>query len=44
MSEKEVKKYSMAEVREQADAKNPWMVINDSIYDVKEFLNDVCPS
>ncbi|XP_025415515.1 cytochrome b5 isoform X2 [Sipha flava] len=40
MSEKEVKKYSMAEVREQADAKNPWMVINDSIYDVKEFLND----
>ncbi|VVC43325.1 Hypothetical protein CINCED_3A008168 [Cinara cedri] len=40
MSEQEVKKYSMAEVREKADAKEPWIVINDSVYNVKEFLND----
>lgn len=44
MSEKEVKKYSFAEFKEIANAKNPWIVINDCIYDVKEFLNDVCPT
>lgn len=43
MSEKEVKKYSLAQVRENANAKTPWIVINDSVYDVTEFLNDVCP-
>lgn len=41
MTEKEVKKYSLAEVRENASAKNPWIIINDSVYDVTEFLNDV---
>lgn len=41
MSEKEVKKYSMAEVREKAEAKLAWVVINDSVYDVAGFLNDV---
>ncbi|XP_022163296.1 cytochrome b5-like [Myzus persicae] len=40
MAEKEVKKYSMAEVVANANATNPWIVINDSIYDVTEFLND----
>lgn len=43
MSEKEVKKYSMAQVVENANATNPWIVINDCIYDVTEFLNDVRP-
>jgi len=41
MSEKQVKKYSLAEVREKADAKKSWIVINDNVYDVTEFLNDV---
>jgi len=40
MSEKQVKKYSLAEVQEKAAAKQPWIVINDSVYDVAEFLND----
>jgi len=40
MSEKVVKKYSLAEVQEKAAAKQPWIVINDSVYDVAEFLND----
>lgn len=40
MSEKQVKKYSLADVREKADAKKPWIVINDNVYDVTEFLND----
>lgn len=44
MSEKEVKKYSLAEVQEKAAAKQPWIVINDCVYDVAEFLNDVRPS
>lgn len=41
MSEQEVKKYSLVEVQEKANAKEPWIVISDSVYDVKEFLNDV---
>lgn len=41
MSEKEVKLYTMAEVRENANSKKPWIVIDDCIYDVTEFLNDV---
>lgn len=41
MTEQEVKKYSMAEVRQHTDAKSPWLVINDSVYDVAEFLADV---
>lgn len=41
MSEKEVKKYSLAEVKANASAKKPWIIINDCIYDVTEFLNDV---
>lgn len=41
MSEKVVKKYTLAQVRENADTKKPWIVINDSVYDVTEFLNDV---
>ncbi|XP_025192543.1 cytochrome b5 isoform X2 [Melanaphis sacchari] len=40
MSEKEVKKYSLAEVAANANATNPWIVINDCVYDVTEFLND----
>uniref|UniRef100_A0A2S2NIQ7 Cytochrome b5 n=1 Tax=Schizaphis graminum TaxID=13262 RepID=A0A2S2NIQ7_SCHGA len=40
MTEKEVKKYSLAEVAANANATNPWIVINDCIYDVTEFLND----
>jgi len=44
MSEKEVKKYSLAEVKEKANVKKPWIVINDNVYDVTEFLNDVCSS
>ncbi|XP_050525751.1 cytochrome b5 isoform X2 [Daktulosphaira vitifoliae] len=40
MAETEVKKYSMDEVRQHVDAKNPWIVIHDSIYDVAEFLAD----
>ena len=30
----------MAEVRENANSKKPWFVIDDCIYDVTEFLND----
>lgn len=30
----------MAQVRENANSKNPWIVIDDCIYDVTEFLND----
>lgn len=42
MSEKEeVKTYSMAQVRENANTTKPWIVIDDCIYDVTEFLNDV---
>lgn len=41
MSEKEVKKYTMAEVKEKASTNSPWIVINDCIYDVTDFLNDV---
>ncbi|KAF0764500.1 cytochrome b5-like isoform X2 [Aphis craccivora] len=40
MTEKEVKKYSLAEVAANANATNPWIVIDDCIYDVTEFLND----
>lgn len=43
MTEKEVKKFSLAEVRENTDPKKPWIIINDSVYDVTEFLNDVRP-
>jgi len=43
MTEKEVKKYSLAEVAANANATNPWIVIDDCIYDVTEFLNDVRP-
>jgi len=40
MSEKEVKKYTLAQVRENTDPKRPWIIINDCVYDVTEFLND----
>lgn len=43
MTEKEVTLYTLAQVRENANSKKPWIVIEDSVYDVTEFLNDVRP-
>lgn len=42
MTETEVKKFSMEEVRKHVESKDPWIVINDSVYNVTEFLADVC--
>ena len=34
--------YSMAEVRKHRDVSDGWMVIYDKVYDVTDFLDEVC--
>lgn len=40
----ETKLYTLAEVSKHNTNKSVWLVIHNSIYDVTEFLNEVCSS
>lgn len=37
----EAKKFTYAQVKEHNKAEDCWMVINDKVYDVTKFLNEV---
>lgn len=42
MSDSETKLYTLAEVSKHNTNKSVWLVIHNSIYDVTQFLNEVC--
>ena len=41
MTETETKTFSLDEVSKHNDSKSPWLIIDDKVYDVKKFLDEV---
>ena len=42
MADEELKKYSREEIKEHRSSESTWIVVDGKVYDVTEFLDEVC--